>query len=359
MRALRPGLRVVLSVTTSTGFALAEENAAEWLEPIYNPIDAWPLARRALETVRPERLIFIEAVWPNLLAHAAARGIPTALVARLSPRLERRFRRFRFLTGPIFRLLDAISVQEQDDVARWVSLGADRGQIHLTGNIKFDHPLRQDLRATEFRALLGRLCVPRDAPVLLGGSTFPGEEGMLARICLRLRGEFPDLFLIIVPRHVERASDAAAEVTGAGLDFALRTAAAERETPPGCLLVNTTGELRVWYELATVVFIGKSLSPAARGGQNPVEPVFAGKPVLFGPHMDNFRAVVSQLVEAEAAVEAPDEAALEAAIAALLREPGRRTAMAQRALAIAGAHEGAGERTARLVLEVKARGGNP
>jgi 3-deoxy-D-manno-octulosonic-acid transferase len=350
MRELQPDLRVVLSATTTTGFALAEENASDWLEAIYNPVDGWPLARRALATVRPERLIFIEAIWPNLLAQAAARGIPTSLVARLSPRSESRFRRFRFFTGPIFRLLDAISVQELEDRARWESLGAEPGQIHVTGNIKFDQAGPRDDRARQFRGLLDRLRVPPDAPVLLGGSTFPGEEGMLARICLRLRKDFPDLFLIIVPRHVERASEAAAEVTEAGMDFALRSAAAERERPPGCLLVNTTGELRAWYELATVVFIGKSLSPAATGGQNPVEPVFAGKPVLFGPHMENFRPVVARLVESGAALQVANEEVLEGAIVGLLREPTQRATMANRAMEIVAAHEGAAERTARLVL---------
>jgi 3-deoxy-D-manno-octulosonic-acid transferase len=350
MRELQPGLRVVLSATTSTGFALAQENASEWLEPIYNPIDGWLFACRALETVRPARLIFIEAIWPNLLAQAAARRIPTSLVARLSPRSEGRFRRFRFLTGPIFRLIDAISVQEPDDVQRWQSLGAEPGKIHVTGNIKFDQPARRDQRAAQFRTLLDRLCVPPDAPVLLGGSTFPGEEGMLSRICMRLRDTFPGLFLIVVPRHVERANEAAAEITEAGLSFALRSAAAERDTPPGSLLVNTTGELRAWYELATVVYIGKSMSPIATGGQNPVEPVFAGKPVLFGPHMENFRAVVSRFLQGGAAIEVPDEPALEEAIAALLRDPTRRDDLAARARAIVSAHEGATERTARLVL---------
>ena len=350
MRELQPGLRVVLSATTSTGFALAEENASEWLEALYNPIDAWPLARRALERVRPERLVFIEAVWPNLLAQAAARGIPTALVARLSPRSEARFRRFRFLTGPIFRQLDNVAVQEPEDRARWQSLGVDAAQIHVTGNIKFDQPGRRDPRAERFRELLAGLRVPADAPVLLGGSTFPGEEGMLARICVRLRAEFPELFLIVVPRHVERTTEVAAEVTGAGLTFALRSAEAERGTPPGCLLVNSTGELRAWYELATVVFIGKSMSPAAIGGQNPVEPVFAGKPVLFGPHMENFRAVTSRMIAAGAAVEVQDEAALEREVAALLRDPERRARLARQALGIVSAHEGATERTARLVL---------
>jgi len=352
MRELRPDLRVVLSATTSTGFALAEENASEWLEAVYNPVDAWPLARRALQTLKPERLIFIEAIWPNLLAQAAARGIPTALVARLSPRSEGRFRRFRAFTGPIFRLLDTISVQDPEDVARWESLGADPARVHCTGNTKFDPPGKRDGRAAQFRELLSRLHVPPDAPVLLGGSTFPGEEGMLARIATRLRVEFPRLFLIIVPRHVERSSEAAAEITEAGMSFALRSAAAERETAPDCLLVNTTGELRAWYEVATVVFIGKSLSSAATGGQNPVEPVFAGKPVVFGPHMENFKAVVSRFLEASAAIEAKDEPALEAAIAGLLRDPARREAMAGKALEIVAAHEGAAARTARLVLGV-------
>jgi 3-deoxy-D-manno-octulosonic-acid transferase len=353
MRELRPGMRVVLSVTTSTGFALAEENASEWLEAIYNPIDAWPLARKALATLRPERLIFIEAIWPNLLSQASARGIPTALVARLSPRSEGRFRKFRAFTGPIFRLLDAISVQEPDDVARWESLGVDPARVHCTGNTKFDPPGKRDDRAAQFRELLARLRVPADAPVLLGGSTFPGEEGMLARITMRLRAQFPGLFLIIVPRHVERASEAAAEITDAGLSFALRSAAAEREAAPDCLLVNTTGELRAWYEVATVVFIGKSLSPAATGGQNPVEPVFAGKPVVFGPHMENFKAVVSRFLDSAAAIEAPDEATLETAIAGLLRDPARREAMADKALKIVSAHEGAAARTAQLLLETE------
>ena len=241
-------------------------------------------------------------------------------------------------------------MQEPADLQTWQSLGAEPAQIHVTGNIKFDQAARREDRATEFRALLDRLSVLPDAPVLLGGSTFPGEEGMLARICMRLRGEFPGLFLIVVPRHVERATEAAAEVTDAGLTFALRTAESERPEPPGCLLVNTTGELRAWYELATVVFVGKSLSPVATGGQNPVEPVFAGKPVVFGPRMENFRAVVSRLIESQAAIEARDEAALETALAALLRDPERREALARRALGIVAAHEGATERTARLVL---------
>ena len=123
IRELDPSQNIVLSVTTSTGFAVAQPAACEWLEVIYNPLDLRSIVRRALDTLRPRRLIFIEAIWPNLLAEAHRRGIPTAFVPRLSPRSERRFRRFRSFTGPVFRLLDKLAVAEPADVARWCSLG--------------------------------------------------------------------------------------------------------------------------------------------------------------------------------------------------------------------------------------------
>lgn len=354
MKELDPGLRVIFSATTSTGFALAEEAAEPWMEVIYNPLDAAPIVRRALALARLDRIVFIEAIWPNLLAGAKQRGIPTALIARLSPRSEVRFRRFRFLTGPIFRLLDTICVQEPEDVARWQSLGAHASKIRVTGNAKFDHSPTPPQRVEEFRALLGSLGVPDTAPVLLGGSTFPGEERILAEVFQKLRGEFPSLFLVLVPRHVERTDQAAADILAAGLRFALRTAGPDPRVgnaarrPVDCLIVNTTGELQEWYHLATVVFIGKSL--ASTGGQNPVEAVAAGKPVIFGPHMENFRAIVAQWLAHDAAIQVADAAALETRIAGLLRNPAMRASLAARAREIVSAHEGATERTARQVL---------
>ena len=127
IRAFEPGTNIALSVTTSTGFAVAREAACEWLEVIYNPLDLPAFVRAALDTVRPQRLIFVEAVWPNLLAEAKRRSLPVAFVPRLSPRSEGRFRRARALTGPIFRLLDVLAVQEPEDVARWESPGVGQG----------------------------------------------------------------------------------------------------------------------------------------------------------------------------------------------------------------------------------------
>jgi 3-deoxy-D-manno-octulosonic-acid transferase len=349
MKELQPRLNIVLSTTTSTGFAVAEEAAADWLEVIYNPLDVAWIVRRALSLVKPRRLIFIEAIWPNLLANASRRGIPTALIARLSPRSEARFRKARFLTGPIFRLLDVISVQEPEDLARWRSLEADDAQIHLTGNIKYDQAAPPPKRVEEFHAFLRALGVKPDAPILLAGSTFPGEERIVAEVFKKLRCEFPDLFLIIVPRHVERTDVVVADLLATGLSFALRTAAPGTRQPD-CLIINTTGELRDWYALATVVFIGKSLT--STGGQNPVEAVLAGKPVVFGPHMENFRPIVAQWLTAEAAIQVAGPNALEFQTARLLRSPPLRITLAERARKIVAEHKGSTERAAQLLLNL-------
>ena len=346
MRSVDPTRQIALSVTTSTGYAVAREAANEWLEVIYNPLDAPWIVRAALDSVRPLRLIFVEAIWPNLLAEAKRRGLPVTFVPRLSPRSEARFRKATPLTGPIFRLIDALAVQESDDTARWRSLGVAAERIHVTGNSKFDHAAAGGERIAEFRNILSRLGVSETAPVLLAGSTFAGEERIIAEIFRELRTEFPDLFLIIVPRHVERTDEVLADLRPLGLRIALRTDNAD--APADVLIVDTTGELRDWYHLATVVFIGKSLT--SHGGQNPVEPVLAGKPVVFGPNMENFQAIVTRWREAEAAVQVADAAELRLRLAELLAQPERRTTLAAKARDIVAAHEGSTARTVKVLL---------
>jgi len=346
MRTLDPATNIALSVTTTTGFAVAREAACEWLEVIYNPLDLRGFVRAALDAVRPQRLVFIEAVWPNLLAEATRRDLPTAFVPRLSPRSEGRFLRARGLTGPIFRLIDVLAVQEPDDVARWEALGVDKARIRVTGNTKFDYAAGGGERVAEFRALLRQLGVTEDAPILLAGSTFPGEELILANIYRELRGRFPNLFLILVPRHVERTPEVLADLRPLDLRVALRSE--DAKAPADVLIVNTTGELREWYHLATVVFIGKSLT--AHGGQNPVEPVLAGKPVLYGPNMENFAAIVARWRDEQAAVQVHDEVELQEQLADLLANAARRETLARRAKEIVTAHFGATERTAATVL---------
>lgn len=367
IRELEPSRRILLSLTTSTGFAVAQPAACDWLEVVYNPLDLRSIVRRTLELVRPRQLIFIEAIWPNLLAEATRRGIPTGFVPRLSPRSERRFRKVAGLVGPIFRLLGTLTVPEPTDIARWTALGVGAGRIFVTGNSKFDQAAAADSRADEFRTLLRASGVSASAPTLLGGSTFPGEERILAETLLALHRDFPDLLLILAPRHVERVPEILRELAPLNLRIARRSqlgdaqpsgaaahessgglATAEPALAPQLLLIDTTGELRDWYHCATVVFIGKSLT--ATGGQNPVEPVLAGKPVIFGPHMENFEPLAGQWLAYDAAVRVETPAALAAETAALLRDPARRHHLAERARTLAASHQGATERTARQLL---------
>ena len=351
IREREPGKCIALSVTTSTGFAVAQPHANDWLEIIYNPLDAPWIVRAALDAVRPVRLIFIEAIWPNLLAAAQRRGLPVTFLPRLSPRSAARFRRARFFTGPIFRLLDALAAAEPEDREAWQALGVDPARLHVTGNAKFDAAAPTGGRTAEFRALLRDLGVPDDAPILLGGSTFPGEERILADALRELRARWPALFLILVPRHVERAAAILAELEPTGLRLAVRSRLSTRNQKPetsDALLVDTTGELRDWYTLATVVFIGKSLT--ATGGQNPVEPVLAGRPVIFGPHMENFAPIVARWLAGDAAVQVRDAAELRAQLATLFADAPRRAQLAERARAIAAIHSGATERAVGVLL---------
>jgi len=355
LRRRDPGLRIVVTVTTSTGFALALEARADWLEVLYNPIDARGIVAAALDLIRPERLILIEGeVWPNLLAECHARRIPVALVnARLSPRSERRFLKVRYWVAPIFELVEQVCVPETTDLRRWQQLGVRPERLHVTGSIKFDAVNETvPARTAEFRALLDALGVRADAPILVAGSTWAPEEKILADTFVALRREFRALFLIIVPRHVERAADILNELDRMGLRIDRRSVLPlPASAPCDGLLVDTTGELRDWYALATVVFVGKSLPGIAEvGGQNPAEPAALGKPIVFGPHMENFAALVDLLRLHQAAVSIPDAATLTAAIRDLLQNPAKRAALGEQALAALTAHRGATNRTAELLF---------
>ena len=347
MKERQPDLRVALTTTTTTGFTFANQQAPAWIEVLYTPLDFWPVMRRAFRVIRPSKIILVEAeVWPNLVATAHRRKIPLALVnARLSPRSEARFRCFNWFVRPYFQQLDLLCVQETADVGRWASLGAVSDRIHPVGSIKFD-PENTAPRPESPRAALRDLGVDFDRPILLAGSTHPGEEEIMARIFLELRRQFPDLFLIIAPRHVERAAEITAQLTSLGLTTAKRS-----EHPAGrgsdCLLLDSTGELRDWYAVATIVFIGKSLT--ARGGQNPVEAIVAGRPVVFGSHMENFAIVARELVAAGGALQRNDEPSLMRTIDDLLDNPTAREELVRKASQVLSRHRGATERTAKLL----------
>ncbi|MGH8163576.1 MAG: 3-deoxy-D-manno-octulosonic acid transferase, partial [Rhodanobacteraceae bacterium] len=261
---------------------------------------------------------------------------------------EQRYRKFRPFVRPFFQKLDLVCVQEPEDVARWESLGLKAERIQVVGSIKFD-PENVVARPERPRAILAALGIDASRPILLGGSTHPGEEKILGRIFQELRAEFPELFLVLAPRHVERAREVASQLRQLGLPPVLRSEATSPATND-CLLLDTTGELRDWYPVATIVFIGKSL--AARGGQNPVEAIVADRPVVFGPHMENFARLAESLVATGGALQAHDETELGRYFAELLRDENARARCVREARRVLDAHRGATARTAQLLKEI-------
>ena len=349
-RALRqqnPSARIVISVTTSTGYELLLREKADWLIPIYNPLDFRFAARAALNVIRPKTLVLIEGgIWPNLLSLARANGVRTVLAnARLSPRSERRWQKFRWLAEPVWRLFVLICIPTNGDAERFASIGVPADRMKQTGNIKFDNagsdaPSREE----EFRALIAPMGFRSE--IIVAGSTWDPEEKALVSVLGELRSEWPDLRLIIVPRHVERADEIARSL--APLRVARRSQSFTGEAD--ILLVDTTGELRDWYRLATVVFVGKSLPGIAEvGGQNIGEPAALGLPVVVGPHMENFRELTAQLLENKAAIRVSETKALAGAMRTLLSDSNQRTAMGERAKATLTTHQGATARTAALL----------
>jgi 3-deoxy-D-manno-octulosonic-acid transferase len=219
--------------------------------------------------------------------------------------------------------------------------------------LKFDAAKLEERRLLDVPGMLRQLGVSPNAPVLVGGSTHPGEDAILADVFLRLRKSYPDLFLILVPRHFERSREVGRELETRSVPFVYRNELSNSvQYSPGeiqCLLVNTTGELKYFYEYATVIFIGKSLT--AEGGQNPIEPGALGKPMVFGPNMQNFADVVRSFLARDAAVQVKDKAEVESTVGALLADPSRREQLGCNALAVVHENLGAIERTVDMIVK--------
>lgn len=356
IRELEPRLphhKLVVSTTTSTGMGELRKKLPVHIEKIYYPVDFPGGTRRAIMTMNPEAVVLVEAeIWPNFLWRLNDFKVPVFLVnARLSEKSFRGYRRFGFLFRPMFRAFTGAGAQNEADAEKLKQLGCRPEAVEIVGNLKFDAAKLDGPRVLDVPAMLRQLGVAPGAPVLVAGSTHAGEEKILAAIAQRLRRKFPDLFLVLVPRHFERSRAVGEELAALGVKFAYRTeiTAATLAAPGGfeCLLVNTTGELRYFYDQATVIFVGKSLT--ADGGQNPIEPGALGKPMVFGPRMQNFTAIAAAFVQHGGALQVADEAELGKALENLLADESRRAELGRHALGVVKENQGAAARTAEMV----------
>jgi 3-deoxy-D-manno-octulosonic-acid transferase len=358
IRVLEPRLpawRIAVSTTTSTGMGELARRLPAHIRRFYYPADFPGAVRRALETIQPRAILLVESeLWPNFLWQALDRGAPLFLVnTRISDRSLRRYRLFAFFFRPIFARFRGVGCQYSGDAQRLAQLGFPAGAVRVTGNLKFDAAQPDGRPGPDVPALLAQIGVKNNARLLVAGSTHEGEEALLAEMLPRLRERFPDLFLILVPRHFERAKDVSRQLEARGVRFIRRAdITPQTRLSPGqvqCLLVNSTGELKFFYEQAALVFVGKSLT--ARGGQNPIEPAALGKAMVFGPNMQNFASVTRAFLDGQGAVQVRTAAELEQALEQLLADDALRAQLGSRALRVFQDNLGATNRTVEMILE--------
>jgi 3-deoxy-D-manno-octulosonic-acid transferase len=350
-----PNLKIVVSTTTTTGMAELKKKLPTLVSKIYYPLDLRKYVSRALSAIYPEAIILVEAeIWPNFIWRATEMGIPVFLVnARLSDRSYRNYKRFAFIFRPLFASLAGVGAQNEADAARLRELGCRPELIQIVGNLKFDAAHLETQVNLNVDGMLRQIGVPAGARILLGASTHDGEEAVLGEIFLRLRKQFPDLFLVLVPRHFERSRDAGRALRDRGVKFIYRSdVGSSTQLKPDkvdCLLVNTTGELKFFYEHATVIFVGKSLT--AKGGQTPIEPAAVGKPVIFGPNMQNFSDVVRDFLAKDGAVQVQNASELETKLAELLASETRRAELGRNAIKVVRENQGAIDSTVDMIVK--------
>lgn len=350
----RDGVDVYLTTTTSTGYRLARERYAALAIGIgYFPLDGWPFVVRAWRRIEPDLVVLTEGErWPEFLHQAARRGVPVLNInARMSDRSRARLRRFpaaaRLMFAGIARLLPGSA----DDAERFAQLGFPRARMSTTGNIKLDVRIAR-LSDSERTSLRRELGLP-DGLVLLGSSTWPGEEAALIGAFLEARAAGVPCSLLLVPRHAERRAEIEREVAATGRRFHFRSwGAAEAEID--IVVGDTTGELRKFTQLADLVFVGKSLAPHTEG-QTPVEAAALAKPILFGPGMGNFRPIARELLARGGAETVVDAGMLTARVVALLLDAPARARLAAAAVAWQRENAGAVERTLAVIREERAR----
>ncbi|MBU4199532.1 MAG: 3-deoxy-D-manno-octulosonic acid transferase [Verrucomicrobia bacterium] len=360
VRTRRPGAAFVLTTNTSTGHAIAEKQIGPEDLLLYFPIDFPPVMRRILNRLNPLALVLVESeLWPNLVRQSKRRGIPVMLLnGRLSDRSYPRYRKIRFLTRRLLALIDLFCVQGEEERRRLIDLGADAARIRVMGSAKYDVAAAAPNGLIPAAALLKRAGFSAQARLLVGGSTWPGEETVLLALHQKLRASQPEARLVLVPRHMERAGAVAAEIEKNGLAFrrwsAMGYGTAVSQAAEDVLLVDTTGDLKHFYAAADVIFVGKSLT--SHGGQNIIEAAVFAKPIIVGPFMENFRAVIADFLTARAVIQIRDPADLEQAVTDLWTHEEKRRGYGERARQVVQEKAGAIRASVDLFL---ALGDNP
>ncbi len=346
---------VVLTTTTSTGYRIAQDKYKDLCIGIgFFPLDFWPFSRIAWSRIAPDKIILAEGeLWPEHLHQAKNHSVPAYLInARLSDKSFARHQKFKSITKNLLEQFSWIGAGSEEDARRLKTICDRENQIEVTGNLKFDVSADGPLSASDKDKLRSELGFGNSAEtmVLLGSSTWEGEEVVLLKALKNLRDSGVDARLLLVPRHAERRDAVLKLLESSGLNYHQRSVKGP-QAPEGTIihLGDTTGELRQLTRAADLAFTGKSLPPHD-GGQTPIECAAAGVPVIYGPHMTNFKSICQGLEKNGAAVKCADAEEVLKEILSLARDRNSLTKKSAAGVAWHKSNQGATERTLHKLL---------
>jgi len=346
LRDRYPDHPIWLSTTTQTGRVVA--TSLEGVDGLfYFPFDLTLAVTRVLDRVRPHLFVMVDTeLWPNLLRHCRLRGVKTVLVnGRIS---DRSYPRYRFVR-PFFRRvlagIDRYCVQSEESGRRLIALGAPRARVTVTGNLKFDNLSIPDSRShCSHKEVLRAFRVSEGRTVVIAASTHPGEEVAVLDAFDCVRRIDSTALLLLAPRHPERSGVVMELATGLEFETVRRSElTVDRESSVAVVVLDTVGELVTLFQIATVVFLGGSLVPA--GGHNVLEPGAWGKPIVFGPHMENFAEIAELFLAERAAIQIRSADALPSVLLTLLGDPVQRAELGGAARTLVKVNRGATDRS--------------
>ena len=341
----RPDLRLVISVSTDSGMDLALKLFAKH-HLFFTPFDFSWSVRRALRVMHPVLIVLVELeLWPNWLLSAERVGCPVAVInGRLSERSFRGYSRIPYLVRKCMQSIDWVGAQSESVATRFEKLGVPSNRLTITGNVKFDGATGDRL-TPEVILRKELLSLTTEHTVFLAGSTQSPEESLVLSTFLELADRFPNLKLILVPRHVERFSEVAKAIEASGLPWARRSTSHSVVTDPNwrIFLGDSLGELRWWWGLANIGFVGGSFGD--RGGQNMIEPCAYGVATCFGPNTRNFADIVHILLEEKACEQLQSPEELRPWVESMLIDSKKRDAMSSQAIQVCQRHRGANSRS--------------
>jgi 3-deoxy-D-manno-octulosonic-acid transferase len=354
LKARYPSLRIFLSTTTLTGQQVARTRLQDVDAVFFFPFDWPPFVRRTLRLVKPKLFIMMETeIWPNLLRACRREGVRTMLVnGRISSRSYPRYR----LARPFFRRVladvDRFCMQSEESARRIVDIGADPARVLVTGSLKFDS-LESPAAASGRGAgrVLRYFRLPAGRPVFMAASTLKGEEEAVLAAYAAVRRAYPTALLVLAPRKPERFGDADALARAEGLRVVRRSElAVDAEPRADVVILDTIGELAHLFPIATVVFVGGSL--VDHGGHNILEPAVHGKPIVFGPYMQNFAEIAAAFLREQAAVQVDDAGTLTSTVLRLMGDSVERARLGAAARALVEANRGAKPRTLDAIAAI-------